>query len=107
MRAQADIGMALAETGASMCRAHPDLKTFRTRIARRNIMKSILVIADIPHDPLAQSDEATLTPAQMQRIVGGRSVVATLNGGPATTTIDDFAINNAIWEGRIGGPMLN
>jgi len=70
-------------------------------------MKSILVITDIPHDPLAQSDQATLTPAQMQRIVGGRSVVVTVDGGPATGTVDDFAINNAIWEGRISGPMLN
>lgn len=70
-------------------------------------MKSILVIADIPYDPLAQSDEATLTRAQMQRIVGARSVLATVNGGPATTTVDDFGINNAIWEGRISGPMIN
>ncbi|WP_321801407.1 hypothetical protein [Caballeronia sp. J97] len=70
-------------------------------------MKTILVIADIPHDPLAQSDEATLTHAQMKRIVGGRGVVATVDGGPATTTIDDFGLNNAIWEGRISGPMIN
>jgi hypothetical protein len=70
-------------------------------------MKSILVIADIPHDPLAQSDEATLTRAQMQRIVGGRSVLVTVDGGPATSTVNDFDINNAIWEGRITGPMLN
>jgi hypothetical protein len=70
-------------------------------------MKSILVIADIPHDPLAQSDEATLTRAQMQRIVGGRSVLVTVDGGPATSTVNDFDINNAIWEGRIAGPMLN
>ena len=70
-------------------------------------MKSILVVADIPYDPLAQSDVATLTRAQMQRTVGGRSVVATVDGGPATTTINDFDINNAIWEGRIGGTMTN
>jgi hypothetical protein len=70
-------------------------------------MKSILVVADIPHDPLAQSDVGTLTHTQMQRIVGGRSVVATVDGGPATTTVNDFDINNAIWEGRIAGPMIN
>ncbi len=70
-------------------------------------MKSILVVADIPHDPLAQSDVTTLTRAQMRRTVGGRSVVATVDGGPATTTINDFDINNAIWEGRIGGTMTN
>jgi hypothetical protein len=70
-------------------------------------MKSILVSADIPHDPLAQSDVGTLTRTQMQRIVGGRSVVATVDGGPATTTVNDFDINNAIWEGRIAGPMIN
>ena len=70
-------------------------------------MKSILVVADIPYDPLAQSDVATLTRAQMQRTVGGRSVVATVDGGPATTTVNDFDINNAIWEGRIGGTMTN
>ncbi|QBR04411.1 hypothetical protein [Paraburkholderia pallida] len=70
-------------------------------------MKSILVIADIPRDPLAQSDEATLTRAQMQRIVGARNVVVTVDGGPPTATINDFDINNAIWEGRISGPMIN
>jgi hypothetical protein len=103
----ADIGMALAKIRASMCRAHFDLTTFPIRINRRNIMKSILVVADIPHDSLAQSDEATLTHAQMELIVGGRSVVGTVDGGPATTTIDDFGINNAIWEGRISGSMIN
>jgi hypothetical protein len=70
-------------------------------------MKNILVVADIPHDPLAQRDVATLTRAQMQRTVGGRSVLATVDGGPATTTVNDFDINNAIWEGRIAGPMIN
>ena len=70
-------------------------------------MKSLLVITDIPRDPLAQSDEASLTRAQMQRVVGGRRVVVTVDGGPATGTVDDFDINNAIWEGRISGPMLN
>ena len=69
-------------------------------------MKRILVIADIPRDPLAQSDEATLTPAQMLRIVGGRSVAVTVDGGPGKGTVDDFDINNAIWEGRIKGPMI-
>jgi len=43
----------------------------------------------------------------MQRIVGARGVVATVDGGPATTTVNDFDINNAIWEGRIAGPMIN
>ncbi|BAN26610.1 hypothetical protein [Caballeronia insecticola] len=70
-------------------------------------MKRILVIADIPHDPFAQSEEATLTHAQMKRIVGGRSVLATVDGGPGMTTVNDFDINNAIWEGRIKGPMIN
>ncbi|WP_321965357.1 hypothetical protein [Paraburkholderia sp. J7] len=70
-------------------------------------MKSILVIADIPNNPLAENEEATLTRAQMQRIVGARNVIVTVDGGPATGTVNDFDINNAIWEGRIAGPMLN
>src|SRR5690349_21379720 len=89
MHALPDIGMALAKIEASMCRAHSDLKTPSHLCSRRNIMKRILVIADIPRDPLAQSDEATLTPAQMRRIVGGRSVAVTVDGGPGKGTVDD------------------
>jgi hypothetical protein len=65
-------------------------------------MKRPLVIADLPLD-----HTSTLTHAQMQRIVGGRDkIVGTVNGGPATTTLDTFDLNNAIWEGRIGGSMI-
>jgi hypothetical protein len=65
-------------------------------------MNCPLVIADLPLD-----QTNTLTQAQMQRIVGGRDkIVGTVNGGPATTTLDTFDLNNAIWEGRIGGPMI-
>jgi hypothetical protein len=59
-------------------------------------MKRPLVIADLSLD-----HTATLTQAQMQRIVGGRAVVATIDGGPGRGTIDDWQMNIAIFEGRV------
>jgi hypothetical protein len=64
-------------------------------------MKRILVIADIPVTS-TQLDEVSLTSTQMRRIVGGRSVLATVDGR-GSATIDDWDINTAIFEGRITG----
>jgi hypothetical protein len=67
-------------------------------------MNRTLVIADLPLDTIDPRDAVTLNRTQMQRIVGGRKVL--VDGGPATANVNDFDINNAIWEGRIKGPML-
>lgn len=64
-------------------------------------MQRTLVIKDIATGP-GQPDETTLTPEQMQHIGGGRAVLATVDGR-GSATIDDFDINNAIFEGRIIG----
>jgi hypothetical protein len=64
-------------------------------------MKHTLVIQDLPPGG-AQTDEASLTPAQMKRIVGGRAVLPTVDGR-GYATIDDWDINTAIFEGRIKG----
>lgn len=46
-----------------------------------------------------------LSPAEAKRIRGGRAVSVTVDGRPGGT-VDDFDINNAIFEGRIKGPFL-
>jgi len=68
-------------------------------------MKRTLVIADLPLDKAAHASEASLSRQRMQRIAGGRSVAATVDGrSPAT--VDDWQMNIAIFEGRVGGPYL-
>jgi hypothetical protein len=69
--------------------------------ARRTIMKRMLIVEDLKAGP-EDTNEASLTPAQMKRIVGGRAVLATVDGR-GYTTIDDWDINLAIFEGRIKG----
>jgi hypothetical protein len=64
-------------------------------------MKRTLVVKDLKASP-EQIDESSLTPAQMKRIVGGRAVLATVDGR-GSATIDDWDINTAIFEGRIVG----
>lgn len=68
-------------------------------------MKPTLVIADLPFDR-AETRGANLTHMQMQRISGGMRTIVTVDGGPGTGTVNTFDIDNAIWEGRIKGPML-
>ncbi|WP_244816627.1 hypothetical protein [Caballeronia sp. Lep1P3] len=68
-------------------------------------MKRTLVIADLSQDKAARPDEAALSRQQMQQVSGGRSVAATVDGG-STATIDDWQMNIAIFEGRVGGPYL-
>jgi hypothetical protein len=69
-------------------------------------MQRTLVILDLPRESESSLSESTLTRRQMQRVVGGRNVIVKVDGG-SLGTVNDFDINNAIWEGRIGGPMLN
>jgi hypothetical protein len=69
-------------------------------------MKSVLVIKDIPNADVNEDSECTLTPEQMKRLRGGRSVPVTVDGRPGGT-VDDFDINTAIFEGRIKGPYIN
>ncbi|EIF35046.1 hypothetical protein BCh11DRAFT_02859 [Burkholderia sp. Ch1-1] len=68
-------------------------------------MKSSLVVKDLPRSADHTHDEMTLTAAQMKTLRGGRSVVVTVDGG-SQAHVDDFAINTAIFEGRISGTYL-
>ncbi|SAL60958.1 hypothetical protein AWB74_03039 [Caballeronia arvi] len=64
-------------------------------------MKRMLIIEDLKAGP-GDTNDASLTPAQMKRIVGGRAVLATVDGR-GYATIDDWDINLAIFEGSIKG----
>ncbi|AET92017.1 hypothetical protein [Caballeronia cordobensis] len=64
-------------------------------------MKRMLIVEDLKAGP-DDAIEASLTPAQMKRIVGGRAVLATVDGR-GYATIDDWDANLAIFEGRIKG----
>ncbi|MGE8166585.1 hypothetical protein ACQKRQ_41390 [Paraburkholderia sp. NPDC080076] len=68
-------------------------------------MKSTLIIKDLPRSADHVHDEMTLTAGQMKALRGGRSVVVTVDRGPLGH-VDDFEINTAIFEGRIGGTYL-
>ena len=68
-------------------------------------MKSTVIINDLPRCADTARDEATLNPDQMKLVRGGRSVIVTVDGG-ALGHVDDFAINTAIFEGRIKGSYL-
>jgi hypothetical protein len=46
-----------------------------------------------------------LSSDEMRRILGGRSMVVKVDNRN-TGTVDDFAVNMAIFEGRIQGPYL-
>lgn len=68
-------------------------------------MKSIVIIKDLPRSTDHAKDELALDADQMKALRGGRSVVASVNGG-ALGHVDDWDINTAIFEGRIGGTYL-
>jgi hypothetical protein len=68
-------------------------------------MKSTVIIKDLPRSKDHAHDEATLTAEQMKTLHGGRSVVVSVGGG-AVGHVDDWEINTAIFEGRIGGTYL-
>lgn len=52
-----------------------------------------------------RDDIRALTPEELKQIQGGRAVAVTVDG-TSSGTVDDFAINTAIFEGRINGPYL-
>jgi hypothetical protein len=64
-------------------------------------MERTLVIKDLA----VADDQTTLTPEQMKRLRGGRSVLATVDGNHVGS-IDDWQMNIAIFEGRVGGPYI-
>lgn len=64
-------------------------------------MKSTVIIKDLPRCADHAHDEVTLTAEQMKTLRGGRSVVVTVDNG-ALGHVDDWEINTAIFEGRIG-----
>lgn len=68
-------------------------------------MKSTVIIKDLPRRADHARDEVTLTAEQMKTLRGGRSVVVTVNNG-SVGHVDDWEINTAIFEGRIGGTYL-
>ncbi|QSN63216.1 hypothetical protein [Caballeronia sp. M1242] len=68
-------------------------------------MKPALVITDLTLDTNTRPNEAALSRQQMQQIAGGRSVLATVDGR-STAAIDDWQMNIAIFEGRVGGPYI-
>ena len=68
-------------------------------------MEATVVIKDLPAATDLERKETVLTSERMRSIVGGRSVVVTVDG-THTGTVDDFGINCAIFEGRIKGPMI-
>ncbi|MBW0449579.1 hypothetical protein [Paraburkholderia phenoliruptrix] len=68
-------------------------------------MKSTVIIKDLPRCAEGVQHEVTLTAEQLKLVRGGRSVVVTVDGG-ALGHVDDFAINTAIFEGRIKGTYL-
>ncbi|WP_027214878.1 hypothetical protein [Burkholderia sp. WSM2232] len=68
-------------------------------------MKSTVIIKDLPRSAESVAHEVTLSAEQLKLVRGGRSVVVTVDGG-ALGHVDDFAINTAIFEGRIKGTYL-
>jgi hypothetical protein len=68
-------------------------------------MKTAVVIKDLPPPAEHELSEITLTPEQMKRLAGGRTVAVTVDGTHAGT-VDDWDINTAIFEGRIKGSYL-
>ncbi|APA88211.1 hypothetical protein BJG93_22780 [Paraburkholderia sprentiae WSM5005] len=68
-------------------------------------MKANVIIKDLPPRAGDPSGQKTLTVEQMKALHGGRSVVVKVDGG-GTGTVDDWEINTAIFEGRIGGTYL-
>lgn len=68
-------------------------------------MKSTIIILDLSRSADSAAAETSLTVEQMKRVRGGRSVVVRVDGG-SLGTVNDFDINNAIFEGRIKGSYL-
>jgi hypothetical protein len=52
-----------------------------------------------------RANVVSLSDTELKRVHGARSVAVTVDG-THSGTVDDFAINMAIFEGRIGGPYL-
>ncbi len=68
-------------------------------------MKAHVVIKDLRASAAPNLKQIALTPEQMKRVVGGRSVVVKVDNS-GTGTVDDWEINTAIFEGRIKGSYL-
>ncbi|SEJ58882.1 hypothetical protein [Paraburkholderia diazotrophica] len=68
-------------------------------------MKATVVVKDLSPSTTLDRKETALTPDKMKSIVGGRSVAVTVDG-THNGTVDDWAIDTAIFEGRIKGPMI-
>jgi hypothetical protein len=68
-------------------------------------MKSTVIIKDLPRSTDHAHYEAALTVERMKALHGGRSVVVSVGGG-SVAHVDDWDINTAIFEGRIGGTYL-
>ncbi|MPW16331.1 hypothetical protein GCT13_05140 [Paraburkholderia sp. CNPSo 3157] len=68
-------------------------------------MKATVVVKDLSPSTTLERKETALTPDKMKSIVGGRSVAVTVDG-TRSGTVDDWAIDTAIFEGRIKGPMI-
>ncbi|HJV54185.1 MAG TPA: hypothetical protein VJ652_22150 [Noviherbaspirillum sp.] len=68
-----------------------------------------LTIKDLPAahaaDDKEREDIRALTPEELKQIQGGRAVAVTVDG-TSSGTVDDFALNTAIFEGRIKGPFV-
>ncbi|MBN3767806.1 hypothetical protein [Burkholderia sp. Ac-20365] len=69
-------------------------------------MKTALVIKDLSAPTDLDRKETALRPERMKSIIGGRSAVVTVDGR-STGTVDEFGLNCAIFEGHVGGPMIN
>ncbi len=70
-------------------------------------MKRTLVIRNLTPDHAAQREDATLTRAHMQRIVGGRMAQQGPNPNiPPDNGKQEWEYNIAHFEGRIGGAWL-
>lgn len=68
-------------------------------------MKATVVVNDLAPTSDLERKESALTPQQMKLVVGGRKVLANV-GGTHLGTVDDWDIDVAIFEGRIGGTMI-
>jgi hypothetical protein len=80
-------------------------RSARLFTSRRNAMKATVIIKDLPRRASDAPDAQTLSVEQMKTLRGGRSVVVTVDGN-RTGHVDDWDINTAIFEGRIGGTYL-
>jgi hypothetical protein len=68
-------------------------------------METTVIIKDLPEPSDLERKETALSPERMKSIFGGRKVLANV-GGTHLGTIDDWDVDVAIFEGRIGGSMI-